>query len=160
LSSNAIEWILAIAYILLGPLAWGLLGFVIVKGRGRMRILVRPAPPIPQPPPKVSILIPAKDEAKQIERCVMSVLRQDYPNFEVIVIDDRSSDGTGEILDALAAREAHLKVLHLSAGALPGGWGGKSFALHNGLQRADGEWLLFVDADVTLESDVLSATIA
>jgi chlorobactene glucosyltransferase len=160
LSQAAIEWSLAIAYILLGPVAWGLLGFIIVKGRGRMRILVRPAPQIPQPPPKVSILIPAKDEAKQIERCITSVLKQDYPNFEIIAIDDRSSDGTGEILDRLAATDARLKVVHLSAGALPGGWGGKSFALHNGLTHAEGQWLLFVDADVLLEPDVLSATIA
>jgi chlorobactene glucosyltransferase len=160
LSSNALEWILAVAYILLGPVAWGLLGFVIVKGRGRMRILVRPAPSIPQPPPKVSILIPAKDEARQIERCIASVLWQDYPNFEIIAIDDRSSDGTGEILDAMAAKDSRLKVVHIEDGSLPSGWGGKSFALHRGLQQADGQWLLFVDADVLLEPDVLSATIA
>src|SRR4051812_15164518 len=131
-----------------------------VKGRKRMRILARPAPAIPQPPPSVSVLIPAKDEANQIEKCVSSVLRQDYPNFDVIVIDDRSTDGTGEILDRLASQDSRLRVAHLQDGTLPPGWGGKSFALHNGLMQAHGDWLLFVDADVQLESDVMSATIA
>ncbi|HMB95319.1 MAG TPA: glycosyltransferase, partial [Tepidisphaeraceae bacterium] len=84
--STAIEWILASLYILLGPVAWGLLGFVMIKGRARMRILVRPAPAIPQPAPRVSVLVPAKDEAKQIGRCISSVLSQDYPDFEVIAI--------------------------------------------------------------------------
>jgi chlorobactene glucosyltransferase len=160
LSATTIEWILGWAYLLLGPLAWGLLGFVMVKGRSRMRILDRPAPAIPQPPPSVSVLIPAKDEAGQIEKCVTSVLRQDYPNFDVIVIDDRSTDGTGAILDGLAAHDPRVRVVHLTHGALPPGWGGKSFALHNGLERAMGQWLLFVDADVQLEPDVMSATIA
>jgi glycosyltransferase involved in cell wall biosynthesis len=147
-------------YLLVGPVAWGLFGFAIIKGRARMRILDRPAPPIPQPPPSVSILIPAKDEARQIEKCVRSVLVQDYPNFDLIVINDRSTDNTGDILDAIAAEDARLKIVHIRDGELPSGWGGKSFALHRGLERAGGEWLLFVDADVTLEPDVLCTTIA
>lgn len=154
------EWILGWLYVLLGPGAWALFAFVMIKGRKRMRILVRPAPAVPQPPPKVSVLIPAKDEAQQIERCVASVLAQDYANFEVIVIDDRSTDGTGQILDRISEQDARLKVVHLAEGSLPPGWGGKSFALHNGLERADGDWLCFVDADVQLEPDVMSATIA
>lgn len=160
MSSTTIEWIIGLLYLVAGPVTWGLFAFVMVKGRSRMRILARPAPPIPQPPPKVSVLIPAKDEAAQIQRCVESVLAQDYPNLEIIVIDDRSGDGTGEILDQLADREPRLKVVHLLEGSLPPGWGGKSFALHNGLMHATGDWLLFVDADVQLEPDLTSATIA
>jgi glycosyltransferase involved in cell wall biosynthesis len=159
-SATTFEWILGCLYVLLGPLTWLGFAFVMIKGRGRMRILVRPAPPVPQPPPSVSILIPAKDEASQIQRCVSSVLKQDYPNFDVIVIDDRSTDGTGQILDDIAAQDSRLHVVHLKEGMLPPGWGGKSFALHNGLMHAQGQWLLFVDADVQLEPDVLSATIA
>jgi glycosyltransferase involved in cell wall biosynthesis len=154
------EWILGWIYLLAGPVAWGLFGFAIFKGRGRMKILVRPAPPIPQPSPTVSILIPAKDEARQIEKCVVSVLQQDYPNFDLIVINDRSTDNTGAILDAMAAKDTRLKVVHIRDGELPAGWGGKSYALHRGLEQAQADWLLFVDADVTLEPDVLSATIA
>jgi glycosyltransferase involved in cell wall biosynthesis len=130
-----------------------------INGRTKMEILKRPSSPVPDPPPKVSVLIPAKDEVKQIEKCVSSVLRQDYPNFEVIVSDDRSTDGTGEVLDAIAAKDSRLRVVHLKEGSLPSGWGGKSWALHNALEHSSGQWLLFVDADVELEPDVMSATI-
>jgi chlorobactene glucosyltransferase len=160
LSGTAIEWILGWAYVLLGPVTWALFGFVMIKGRGRMRILARPAPALPQPPPKVSVLVPAKDEASQIEQCARSVLQQDYPNFDVIAIDDRSNDGTGAILDRIALDDLRLKPIHLSHEAPPSGWGGKCFALHHGVQHANGEWLVFVEADVQLEPDVLSATIA
>src|SRR5262245_49472706 len=145
---------------MLGAGAWLIFLFLMAKGRKRMRILVRPAPAIPQPPPSVSVLIPAKDEAGQIEKCVRSVLSQDYSNFDVIVIDDRSADGTGQILDRMAAEDSRLRIVHLKDGSLPPGWGGKSFALHNGLLEAKGDWLLFVDADVLLEPDVMGATIA
>src|SRR5438132_300154 len=118
-----VEWILGWTYLLLGPVTWGLFAFVIVKGRGRMRILDRPAPPVPQPPPSVSILIPAKDEAAQIQKCVASVLRQDYPNFDVIVINDRSTDDTGQILDDMARADPRLKAVHVQEGTLPPGWG-------------------------------------
>jgi chlorobactene glucosyltransferase len=154
-----IEWILLCVYFFLGAFVWGFLGFGIINGRGKMEVLKRPSSRLPDAPPRVAVLIPAKDEAQQIETCVNSVLRQDYPNFEINVIDDRSTDGTGEILDAIAAKDSRLRVVHLKDGSLPAGWGGKSWALHNGLLQANGEWLLFVDADVQLEPDVISATI-
>jgi chlorobactene glucosyltransferase len=152
------EWILLCLYFILGPFFWGFLGFGIINGREKMEILKRPKSPIPDAPPRVAVLIPAKDEAGQIEACVNSVLAQDYPNFEINVIDDRSTDGTGEILDRIAAKDSRLRVVHLKDD-LPHGWGGKSWALHNGLLQANGDWLLFVDADVLLEPDVMSATI-
>src|SRR5207302_1066258 len=97
-----------------------------INGRTKMEILKRPKSPLPEAPPKVSVLIPAKDEAGQIGKCVSSVLQQDYTNFEVIVTDDRSTDGTGEILDEMAAKDSRLRVVHLKEGSLPPGWGGKS----------------------------------
>ncbi|MCS7033647.1 MAG: glycosyltransferase, partial [Phycisphaerae bacterium] len=157
--SDAVEVYLLIGYLLAGPVVWLLMGFGMLKGRKRMAILTRPAPPVPQPPPTVTALVPAKDEAGQIEACVQSILRQDYPRLDVVAIDDRSTDGTGGILDRLAAGDSRLRVIHLKEGELPRGWGGKSYALHRGLQHATGQWLLFVDADVQLEPDVLSATI-
>jgi glycosyltransferase involved in cell wall biosynthesis len=160
LYATSFEWILGWVYLLAGPAAWGLFAFLLIKGRKRMRILARPAPELPRPAPAVSVLIPAKDEARQIEPCVESVLRQDYPNFNVIVVDDRSTDGTSQILDSIARRDPRVHVVHIIDGELPAGWGGKSFALHRGLESADGDWLVFVDADVQLEPDVMSATIA
>ena len=157
------ELLLGALYLLLGPGAWAAFGFAMVKGRKRMRLLSRPAPALPDPPPRVSVLVPAKDEQERIEACVSSVLSQDYPNFDVVVIDDRSGDETGRILDRVAANDPRVRVVHVRPGELPYGWGGKSHALHRGVElarRHDSAWLLFVDADVRLEPDALSSALA
>lgn len=96
--------------------------------------------------PSVSLVVPARNEAKHIESAMKSILAQDYPNLEVIAVDDRSMDATGEILERLAKMDARLQVLHIRN--LPRGWLGKVNAMHQGVQRATGEWLLFTDADV------------
>jgi chlorobactene glucosyltransferase len=105
----------------------------------------------------VSIIVPARNEEKNIRRCVQALLDQDYPNFEVIVLDDRSSDATPRILAELAAGDPRLKVL---AGAeLPHGWAGKPHALHQASLAARGDWLLFIDADTFLDPNALSASL-
>jgi len=154
------ERIILSAYLLAGVVTWLLFIFVMVKGRKRMTLLHRPGFSLPPDPPLISVLVPARDEAGQIEQCLQSILRQDYPRFELVVIDDRSTDGTGEILDRMAAGDRRIKVVHLTHRELPQGWGGKSYALHQGLSQAAGQWLLFVDADVQLEPDVLSQSLA
>jgi chlorobactene glucosyltransferase len=96
----------------------------------------------------VSIIVPARNEERNIRRCVTSLLEQDYPYFEVIVVDDGSTDGTGAILDEIACfhpRGDCLWVLRLRE--LPQGWAGKPHALHAGVQESHGDWLLFTDAD-------------
>src|SRR5438270_4402524 len=96
----------------------------------------------------VSIIVPARNEERNIRRCVTSLLEQDYDNYEVIVVDDGSTDGTADILDAIALSHPHgnrLWVLRLRE--LPEGWAGKQHALHAGVQEAHGAWLLFTDAD-------------
>lgn len=106
--------------------------------------------PIPQAPP-LSVVIAAKDEADNIESCVRSMLNQDHPNFELIVVDDRSSDGTGPILDRLAGEsDGKLQVVHVSE--LREGWFGKCNAMREGVARARGQWLCFSDADCTHHS--------
>jgi len=96
--------------------------------------------------PRLSIIVPACNEAGHVERSVSTLLAQDYPDAEVIAIDDRSSDATGEILDRLAQADARLRVRHITE--LPRGWLGKVHALHQGVQSATGDWYLFTDADV------------
>ncbi len=96
----------------------------------------------------VSIIVPARDEERNIRRCVTSLLEQDYPDYEVIVVDDGSTDGTAALLDEIAQQHPHgnrLWVLRLRD--LPEGWAGKTHALHAGVQEARGDWLLFTDAD-------------
>lgn len=105
--------------------------------------------------PAVSVLVAAKDEESNIERCLRGLLAQQYPDFEVIVIDDRSNDRTAAIIDALAAEDSRLKPLHVRA--LPDGWFGKNHAMHVGVQRARGRWLCFTDADCTFESPHLAS---
>lgn len=102
----------------------------------------------PQLSPLVSIIVPARDEERNIRRCVTSLLEQDYDKYEVIVVDDGSTDGTAAILDDIAQTHPNghrLWVLRLRD--LPEGWAGKPHALHMGVQEAHGDWLLFTDAD-------------
>ncbi len=100
----------------------------------------------PKQPPMVSILVAAKDEQDHIETCVNSLLAQDYPNFEVIVINDRSSDDTASILNRLASRHKdRLTVIHIAT--LRDGWFGKNNAMREGITASRGPWLLLTDAD-------------
>ena len=108
--------------------------------------------------PRISIVIPACNEERNIEEALASVLAQDYPDFEVIALDDRSTDTTGAILDRMAERNPRLRVLHIRS--LPEGWLGKNHALQYGADRAQGSLLLFTDADVVMEATVLRRAVA
>jgi chlorobactene glucosyltransferase len=121
------------------------LGIIVwVHSQYHMDIVVTPAE-VHAPAPLISICVPARDEEKNIRRCIEALLAQTYPNFEIIVLDDRSTDSTPQILDELASRDSRLRVLHGSD--LPAGWAGKPHALFQASSAARGEWLCFVDAD-------------
>lgn len=108
--------------------------------------------------PRVSVLVPARDEEANIGPCVGSLLAQDYPNFEVLVMDDHSQDRTPQILAELAAGDARLRVLN--GAALPPGWLGKHWACQQLSAAAGGELLLFVDADTRHHPQTLCAAVA
>ncbi|MGZ3639027.1 MAG: glycosyltransferase [Ktedonobacterales bacterium] len=98
--------------------------------------------------PRVSVIVPARNEERNIRACVHSLLEQDYPNYRVIVVDDGSTDDTPRILDEMRQTHPHGTRLRVSrVDRLPEGWAGKPHALHTGAAVADGEWLLFSDAD-------------
>ncbi len=118
-------------------------------------IVVEPAPPPPNPP-LISVCIPARNEERNIRACVEAALKQDYPNLEVIVLDDRSTDATFRILTDIAARDSRLRPI--SGSDLPPGWAGKPHALYQASALARGEWLCFIDADTFLEPCALSST--
>ncbi len=111
--------------------------------------------------PRISIIVPARNEAEHIEAALASVLQLDYPDYEVIAVDDRSEDATGAILDRLKsqwrAREdaAHPRLTVLHVTELPPGWLGKTHAMWQAGKRATGDWLLFTDADVVFRPDAL-----
>ncbi len=109
--------------------------------------------------PLVSILVPARNEALNIEACVGSLLAQDYPCFELIVLDDHSDDGTGDLIRGLGLGEAGDRRV-LSGSPLPAGWTGKGWACHQLSQVARGEFLFFTDADTTHAPGTVAATVA
>lgn len=109
-------------------------------------------------PPVVSVCVPARDEERGIRACLESLLKQDYPEFEVIVVNDHSTDRTGELIRELAEKDSRL--IALDGEELPTGWLGKPFALHQAFQKAKGEILLFTDADPVFEPNALRTAIS
>ncbi len=103
--------------------------------------------------PRVSIIVPARNEERFIEQCLHTLLRQDYNNIEVILVDDQSSDRTGEMADRLAQQDDRLRVIQGTD--TPEGWFGKPWAVQQGVNVASGEYLLFTDADVFHEPTAL-----
>jgi chlorobactene glucosyltransferase len=153
--------VLFVTYILIGPVLWALSLFSMRLAHNRMSRLRRPALALPASPPRVAVLIPAKDEGEPIRGCLDSVLLLDYPNSFIVAIDDRSTDATGAIFDEYAARHPEkLTAMHIAHGALPAGWLGKSHALSRAAATIDADWILFVDSDVKVDPDSLSAVLA
>ena len=107
--------------------------------------------------PFVSVCVPARDEERDIEACLTSLLNQNYPNFEVIVVDDNSTDNTPVIIESLCERYANL--ISIQGKALPADWYGKPFALHQAQQKAQGELLLFTDADPVFQPWTLTTAV-
>jgi len=111
--------------------------------------------------PKVSIIVPARNEERDIEASLVSLLELDYSNYEVIAVNDRSADRTGEIMENVASSpkgKARLHVIHHLE--LPAGWLGKTHAMWSATNTATGDWLLFTDADVLFKSDSLRRAVA
>ncbi|ODA42570.1 glycosyltransferase family 2 protein [Desulfosporosinus sp. BG] len=107
--------------------------------------------------PSLSVIIPACNEEESIEQAVRQLISQDYPNLEVIVVNDRSTDKTGAILEKLKIQYPQLKVITIYD--LPPNWLGKNHAVYQGVKEATGEWLLFTDADVMFSLGSLKKTL-
>lgn len=120
---------------------------------------LRDVSPLPGSNPlRVSIIVPARNEQRNVREAMQSLLELTYPAYELIVVDDRSGDDTGRILDEMAAASPRLKVIHIQD--LPQGWLGKNHALWVGSRRAKGDLLLFTDADIIMEPTVLTRAVA
>jgi chlorobactene glucosyltransferase len=144
-----------------GPLLWSLPWvvppFVALARATNSRSLddVSAEPPVPAP--LVSAIVPARNERRNIERCVRSLLDSQYPALEVIVVDDHSTDGTAEAARAAAGGDDRLRVV--KAAVLPEGWFGKQWACATGASQAHGELLLFTDADTRHSPDLLPRSV-
>ncbi len=108
--------------------------------------------------PKVSVIIPARNEENNIGKCLDSLLEQTYDNFEIIVIDDSSEDKTGDIITQYAKN--HSNIIAVTAGRKPEDWMGKNWACMEGYKKTSGELLLFTDADATYSNNVISLTVS
>ena len=108
--------------------------------------------------PKVSIILPARNEEEFIGKCLDSLIEQDYENYEIIVIDDSSDDTTGKIISEYAKK--YSKIIPVSARPKPEGWMGKNWACMEGYRKATGELLLFTDADTNHSKNILSLAVA
>ncbi|MBN2073095.1 MAG: glycosyltransferase [Actinobacteria bacterium] len=108
--------------------------------------------------PLVSILIPARNEEKNIKRCINSLLKQDYNNLEILVLDDNSTDRTAQEVLKISAKDMRVRLV--SGKPLPTGWMGKSYACHQLSRQADGDYLVFTDADTLHGSSSISSSLA
>ena len=146
--------------ILLGGIATMWMVGVIQIGRGvlKMPSIYDVAPLEDAECPSVSVLFAARDEAEKLPEALGTMLALDYPRLEVVAVDDRSEDATEEILERAAAADARLRRVRVDA--LPAGWLGKPHALEQAYEHSSGEWLVFTDADVHFEPDLLRRAIA
>jgi len=140
-------------------IATGLVGFLLNLILN-LRSLKKPLPnsKIPEPAPFISVLVPARNEELNIRTCLESLQKQNYPNFEILVLDDNSSDNTADIVSQMAAGDSRIQLI--SGAPLPKSWAGKPFACYQLAQQASGSWLLFVDADTTHEPHMLRSVLA
>lgn len=149
---------LAVGAVALGCIGWIVQAVLASRAFRATPILSDTSYPAPAAWPRVSLIVPACNESETIEAAARSLLALDYPDLEFILVNDRSTDATGAIIDRLAAADPRVRTIHIRD--LPAGWLGKVHALHTATQAATGNWLLFIDADVHLAPAAMHKAIA
>jgi glycosyltransferase involved in cell wall biosynthesis len=137
---------------------WISYGLKVAYGAVRLPWLANYAPAEDPGCPKISLIFAARDEQEKLPAALATLVAIDYPGLEIIAVDDRSSDATGQILDDFAANHPQLKVVHVRE--LTPGWLGKPHALQSGYKSASGELLIFTDADVKFQRDALRRVVS
>jgi glycosyltransferase involved in cell wall biosynthesis len=139
---------------------WVFFGSYIAYGAARLPWVKNFLPAADADCPRVSLLFAARDEEEKLPAALASLAQLDYPNLEIIAVDDRSTDATSRILDEFATGQERFRVVHVTE--LPAGWMGKPHALQRAYEASSGEWLVFTDADVRFAPDLLrrAATMA
>ena len=140
-------------------LAWWLVAaWAMWRMGSSMVYLARVEPPEPPRWPRLSIIVPGCNEGDRMEAAARTLLAQDYPNLQIVLVDDRSGDQTGRIVDRLASEDPRVVAIHVTE--LPDGWLGKVHAMSRGLAVADGDLALFTDADVHFRPGALRKAVA
>lgn len=148
-----------IAWVLLFCLGgWITHALLMMRTTRILRSLESMTHPEPSQWPCLSVIVPALNEQDTIEAAMQSLLAEDYPNLQILLINDRSTDQTGAIIDRMAAQDSRITPIHIHT--LPEGWLGKVHALHQGMLQARGEWVLLTDADVHFRPGTLRKAVA
>jgi glycosyltransferase involved in cell wall biosynthesis len=137
---------------------WLTHGLRVAYGATRLPWVKDYAPAADADCPRISILFAAREEEEKLPAAIATLMEIDYPNLEVVAVDDRSGDATGHILDEFAVAHPRLRVVHIAE--LPAGWLGKPHALQKAYEMSTGEWLLFTDADVRFKPDLMRRAVA
>jgi glycosyltransferase involved in cell wall biosynthesis len=143
-------WTLLFGFI---ALFWTTYGLKVAYGDLQLPWLKNFAPSADADCPKISVIFAGRDEEEKLPAALATLVAIDYPNLEIIAVDDRSTDSTAQILDDFATHHPQLKVVHIRE--LPKGWLGKPHALQRGYEASSGELLVFTDADVKFRPDAL-----
>ena len=143
------------AFLVFGLIAlfWLTHGLRVIYGATQLPRLEKFAPVADEDCPPISILFAARDEEEKLAGALETLIALDYPNLEIVAVDDRSADATPHILASFAARDARVRAVRIDT--LPEGWLGKPHALQRGYEAASSEWLLFTDADVQFHAESL-----
>ena len=139
-------------------LFWMTYGLKVAYGALRLPWLKDYAPATDAGCPRISVLFAARDEEEKLPGALATLVAVDYPNLEIVAVDDRSTDATARILDEFAANHPQLRVVHVCE--LPPRWLGKPHALQMAYEASSGEWLVFTDADVKFRPDALRRVVA
>ena len=158
MSLDAVCQSIGTGLVVLSAVVWLGAGILLLAGQRRLPTLADVDPLPDDALPSVAIVAAAKDEAGRVEGSVRSLLAQDYPGIQVVVVDDRSTDGTGGILDRLARESRGLRVVHIDS--LPPGWIGKCYALARASAEAEADWLLFTDGDIGFAPDAVRRAVS
>jgi glycosyltransferase involved in cell wall biosynthesis len=145
-------------YCILFCIVWCILSIQRIYLTVRIILFEQEDPPEPKKWPKLNVVIPACNEAGTIEAAVSTLLEQNYPDLEIILVNDRSKDQTGKIIDDIAKRDVRVKSVHVKA--LPPGWLGKVYAMNIGTQKTIGDWILYTDADVHFQQGTIRKAMA
>src|ERR1700686_1182069 len=145
----------AFALVIFGGTAfiWVILGLRIAYGALKLPWIKDFSPITESDVPRISLLFAARDEEEKLPGALATLAELDYPELEIIGVDDRSEDATGRILDEFAVSHSRFRAIHVTE--LPAGWLGKPHALQQAYEASSGEWLLFTDADVRFKGDAL-----
>lgn len=151
------HWLI-VGWAVLSCVLWTVLYMGAVRGLFTLRALWEVNPKQPERWPTLSVVVPACNEANTLRAALATLIAQDYPHLEIVLVNDRSTDDTGQLIDELAASDARITAVHVHE--LPDGWLGKVHALDEGYKHASGEWLLFSDADVHFAPGLLEKAMA